>query len=791
METMSTTYTFKSIELLKNETIGIGAYGKVCKAKCDELICAAKLLHETLVVAVQSNVDPKHVKPIRRFEQECEFMSTIRHPNIVQFLCLHEDSATTLPVLLMELMDENLTSFLNKSSGPLPYHVQVNLCHDVCVALSYLHDNNIIHRDLSSNNILLIGSVRAKVADFGMAKLVDLCPPDSRSLLTKDAGTNTYLPYESECTAKVDCFSFGVVAVQVVTRQTPSPTKRFVGEQGANVFHKVSEFDRRKSHIDKIDPAHPFIKSGMVCDCLKDEANDRPSAKELCKRLTDLKNFQEYEDSQKTALGGQYSHHGNGVRCEPQNDVDHSSRSLTANSSFDEEKEKQISTLTKQVESQRQRLEEQEKVISEREGNIKDKDELIEQKDLEIEQLTERVESQREFRKQSEQLRNRLGDKDRLLAESERYKAGIQQQLSVCKSEKDALEKQVQELTLCLRHKGVLRLLLRWYKDAKKAPQGMYRSNDAAVDGCTAYFRPATTKRVYRFNKMDGWSRLSDCLYDSSPLVIINGVLTTVGGNHKGSCVDKLLSLSVVGTGNRWIESLPPMPTKRSHTSALCTGTHLIVAGGTGDRGDILKVVEVLIVESRQWVTSVAISLPEPCRCSSMCVLDGHLFVVGGVNAGGRQTNLGYACSLSSLYQSLCSRPQESTNGLTSPSGSACSTPVVSPERHPILTHTYDVIPSTERVWWKIRDLPVTSSTIVSFHGRLLAIGGKNLDQHNPATEVYVYSPIFDTWEVVGHIITGRASCFAAALSDNELMIVGGKTDIRTTLDSVEFANVV
>ena len=134
------TATYKSVELLKNEAIGIGAYGKVCKARCDGVLtCAAKLLHETLVIAVQCDVDQSKVKSIRRFEQECEFMKQIRHPNIVQFLCIVEDETTKLPVLLMELMDENLTSFLKKSPGPLLYHIQVNLCHDICMALTYLY----------------------------------------------------------------------------------------------------------------------------------------------------------------------------------------------------------------------------------------------------------------------------------------------------------------------------------------------------------------------------------------------------------------------------------------------------------------------------------------------------------------------------------------------------------------------------------------------------------------------------------------------------------------------------
>ena len=53
--------------------------------------------------------------------------------------------------------------------------MQVNICNDIVLALAFLHNNNIIHRDLSSNNVLLSGlpgNIRAKVTDFGMARLV-------------------------------------------------------------------------------------------------------------------------------------------------------------------------------------------------------------------------------------------------------------------------------------------------------------------------------------------------------------------------------------------------------------------------------------------------------------------------------------------------------------------------------------------------------------------------------------------------------------------------------------------
>ena len=218
-----------TIQLFKDQTLGIGCFGRVCKAECDDLVCAAKILHPTLFdPRAQDQIahNKERIAPIRRFERECEFLSAIKHPNIVQYLMLHHDPETGLPVLVMELMDSSLTQFLESSTHPLPLHVQVNLCQDVVLALSFLHSNNIIHRDLSGNNVLLIRNARAKVTDFRMAKLCDINNRTSQLSHTMYPETDVYMPPEAmeehpKYTEKLDCFSFGVITVQILTRKYP------------------------------------------------------------------------------------------------------------------------------------------------------------------------------------------------------------------------------------------------------------------------------------------------------------------------------------------------------------------------------------------------------------------------------------------------------------------------------------------------------------------------------------------------------------------------------------------
>ena len=146
---------FKSVQIFKDQPLGYGSFGVVYKARCDDFICAAKMIHPILYDPAAEQLMQSQCVPIRRFEQECALLSTLRHPNIVQFIGIHRDLDTGLPVLLMECMDESLTCYLESFSLPIPYHVQVNICHSVASALSYLHANNIVHRDVDSNDILL------------------------------------------------------------------------------------------------------------------------------------------------------------------------------------------------------------------------------------------------------------------------------------------------------------------------------------------------------------------------------------------------------------------------------------------------------------------------------------------------------------------------------------------------------------------------------------------------------------------------------------------------------------
>ena len=712
-------YQFKSVQLLKDQSLGIGSYGAVCKAKCDHLLCAAKIIHPTLFdpTALQQIAPQReHRLPIRRFEQECDFMSAIRHPNIVQYLGMFRDTETRLPVLLMELMDDSLTHFLESSPQPIPYHIQVNICHDISLALSFLHSNKIVHRDLSSNNVLLRGNILAKVTDFGMARLGVINPQATCFTSTMCPGTDVYMPPEAVLdkpvyTEKIDCFSFGVIIVQTLTQQFPKPGDRLErvelnhpGIRKKSVLIEVSEIDRRQNHITQVDPNHSLLP--IALDCLKDEGSDRPLAHQLCERVADLKGMPKYRDSARAV----------------------------------QDKDKVIQQLRQQIREKDQTISMIRWQLEEGERQIGFLNQQFGQIQLENDQNAQEKE---ERERQLGRVNQQLEASERVVAQFEKRIVELERQLS---------QREQQKTKGSSREKEPTSFQLTW-REGKRTPCGMNRDCDTVVDGNTVYITKSNA--IYSYDVIsDSWSRLPDCVHDYSSIAVINGCLTTVGGGSYPNYYNELFSLTEKGSGRRWTRQFPPMPTKRRLTTSLCTGTALIVAGGRGEGGRELSTVEVLDIESHQWLT--AADLPRLMYRFSATVCGDQLHMLGGV-IGGRNVRSVYTCSVSALLQSCVPSSLEAKFQRTSFEDKA-------------------------RVWRQIADVPFIRSTCESFHDQLLAVGG--MESGEATTAVFIYNSTTNSWEIISYMTTGRCDCFTAALPDNQLMVVGGYTD------SVELATV-
>ena len=153
--------------------LGVGSYGSVEELEVDGLMCAGKKLHDTLVEMGNAGVEDI----TQKFVEECQLMSGLRHPHIVQFLGICFLQNSNLPVLIMEFLLTSLDELL-ESKPDIPLYLKRSILRDVACGLVYLHNHSppIIHRDLTSRNILLNSSMVAKITDLGVARILNLRP---------------------------------------------------------------------------------------------------------------------------------------------------------------------------------------------------------------------------------------------------------------------------------------------------------------------------------------------------------------------------------------------------------------------------------------------------------------------------------------------------------------------------------------------------------------------------------------------------------------------------------------
>ena len=894
-----------SVRLFRNETLGSGSYGVVCKAMWGQRLCAAKLLHP---IFFQSN-DPGIATTRRRFEQECHFLNNMKHPNIVQYLGTSHDPDSGLLVLLMELMDESLTHFLERSQQPLAYHIEVDLCHDIVQALAYIHFKEIIHRDLSGNNVLLITG-KAKITDFGMSRLLD--ENRRKTSLTMCPGTLVYMPPEAlrnppAYNKKIDCFSFGVLQIQIMTRQfpDPGPEKQMVEDSRSptgTMEMPILDRERRKSHINLIDPTHALLPTAL--SCLSYLEKDRPSAQDLCQQLAtfketprythsmqkaQLRELQEQNEVQAQQIHQQLQTLAQELRTQEQQLRDSQSHTHTLQQEL-QDSQRRLDTLQQELQDRQRRMDtpqqelqdgqrrmdtlqqelrakdqqlqasqrhtrtlqqelqdsqrrmdtlqqglqdsqrcmdtlQQELQTLQQELRAKDQQLLDSQRQLQdsqrrthtlqqelqdrqqqIQQLTHQVEKKQhtidDRETQLRQLNGQLQANEQVTAEFQRNlvqheqtNSQLRRDLQQALEEKQAGERQLQELTQRLQvmqvgvqEKSITRPRqelqaqpvehaavgqqrqlqkpkteqlpvmkrtatppqkalvqqktirdMKWQKQSK-APEKMYRGS-AASDSNMAYCIGRYSTKVYSYDSgTQKWRQLPDTPHTQSALVVVQHILTMVGGYVSGKATNSLLSLKLEGRAIKWLPHYPAMPTARGHTAAVCSGHSFIVAGGKGDGYNRLATVEVLDVDTKQW--STACSLPHPFTEATISICRERLYLMGGYDGTSHETHSVLTCSVPELLQSQTEKLR------TEPE----------PDRQ-----------TTK--WRRIANAPYYCSSCATLCGQLVAVGGWK-DNKN-TTAIFVYKETTDSWEALGYMPTARSWALVAILN-GKLMAVGG-----------------
>ena len=237
---------FPQLEIL--EWIGRGGMGFVYKARQPHLerLVALKLLPDKLAR------DPQFTE---RFNREGRVLARLSHPNIVSVF----DFGRTddFYFLTMEYVDGvNLRQAMQ--AGRFSPAEALAVVPKICEALQYAHEQGVLHRDIKPENILIDARGRVKIADFGIAKLVDEDPASATLTGTGTAlGTPHYMAPEqleqpSTVDHRADIYSLGVVFYEMLTGELPigrfaAPSaKTPVGAGVDDVVFRTLEKDREK-----------------------------------------------------------------------------------------------------------------------------------------------------------------------------------------------------------------------------------------------------------------------------------------------------------------------------------------------------------------------------------------------------------------------------------------------------------------------------------------------------------------------------------------------------------------
>ena len=262
-------------QLVQQELLGSGRYGEVWRIGYGDKTYAGKIIHKNLLPGYPDI----GVDQIKQFVADIENIYAIfgshEHPNIEQYYTITQPTPDDPPILLSQLLPDNLNSFTAKMKGKLPIHVQLDLCLDMAKGVQYLHANGVIHNNLHAGNVLISQVGKAKISDY-------ICPQNSElnektTLQHKDYMSPELIKNHAICSRPSDIYSLGVLFLQVATKSTPTPTDSKNSE--------LSEVQRHKHQLDEI-TTNPLLP--VIMQCLN-ILPARPSIDHLCDRINTAK----------------------------------------------------------------------------------------------------------------------------------------------------------------------------------------------------------------------------------------------------------------------------------------------------------------------------------------------------------------------------------------------------------------------------------------------------------------------------------------------------------------------
>ncbi|CAN4088814.1 unnamed protein product [Withania somnifera] len=276
-----------------NKELGEGGFGTVYKGKLrDGRVVAVKRLYEN------------NFKRVVQFRNEIEIFTRLRHRNLVTLYGCTSRHGRELLLVYEYIPNGTVADHLHgerSKPGSLSWSTRMSISIETASALVFLHNSDVIHRDVKTNNILLDSNFCVKVADFGLSRLF---PTDVTHVSTAPQGTPGYVdPQYHECyqlTSKSDVYSFGVVLIELISslpavdicrhRHEINLSNMAINKIQSNTLHELVDSSLGFDSNDKVKLMITAVAE-LAFQCLQNDRDLRPSMPEVLEALLGIQSM--------------------------------------------------------------------------------------------------------------------------------------------------------------------------------------------------------------------------------------------------------------------------------------------------------------------------------------------------------------------------------------------------------------------------------------------------------------------------------------------------------------------
>ena len=270
------------------ERLGGGAYGSVFAGTLNGSRVAVKRLHQTFMGLDRHN---KPSEEFQKFLKEFPMLCKFAHPAVVQVFGMAPPSN---PQGSHGVVMELLRISLRERYSQQPYlssKEEIGILENVASGIDYLHSKNFLHRDITTTNVMLTNAgveshgVLAKIVDVGIARSLDDVTKDAGGM-TMAPGNPSYMAPETYSDSSdqmvsygrpSDIYAIGVTAMAMLNRREPPSIRALFNGEG------------RAKNISDMEESHPLCI--VVQECVRESPDGRPSASQLCERLSAIQDI--------------------------------------------------------------------------------------------------------------------------------------------------------------------------------------------------------------------------------------------------------------------------------------------------------------------------------------------------------------------------------------------------------------------------------------------------------------------------------------------------------------------